>query len=114
MTDETPHEVRADNRRVVIDDEMTIYTAAKQKDELLAHLEADTELTLDLSAVTEIDSAGLQVLLLLERESLCRGHRLNLVNPSPAVLEVVELLHLGRLIDAPADPSEGAANRSPT
>ena len=51
-----------------IDGEMTIYSAAEHKAQLLDHLDGCEELELDLSGVGEMDSAGLQVLLVLKRE----------------------------------------------
>jgi anti-anti-sigma regulatory factor len=50
---------------------MTIYQAQAQKEQLLAALAATEHLELDLSAVTEMDTAGLQLLLLLKREVGC-------------------------------------------
>lgn len=77
-----------------IDGEMTIYTAAEQKVQLLDHLSECEELELNLSGIGEMDSAGLQILLLLKREAEASGHQLRLVNHSRAVYEVLELLKM--------------------
>ncbi|MFI5495769.1 lipid asymmetry maintenance protein MlaB [Actinoplanes sp. NPDC051859] len=61
-------------RRVGLEGELTIMTAGEQKDRLLTALEGSAGLRVDLSAVEEIDTAGLQVLLLAQREA----ERLNL------------------------------------
>ena len=77
-----------------IEGEMTIYRAEELMRTLLAPLLSGRGLRLDLSAVTEIDTAGLQLLLLasrLVRQGQCC---FDLVGLSPAVLEVFELLRI--------------------
>lgn len=73
--------------------EMTIYQAAEQKQELVQALaEAGSGLLeIDLSAVSEIDVAGLQLLLAARNACERRGSPLRLIEPSPAVREVFAL-----------------------
>ena len=93
--------------RARIDGELTIYSAAEHKSQLLDHLEDCEELELDLSAVGEMDSAGLQILLILKRQLEAAGRGLRLTNHSQAVFEVLELLnmqaHFGDPVVIPAD-----------
>jgi ABC-type transporter Mla MlaB component len=49
---------------------------------------------IDLRDVSEIDSAGVQLLLLVEREAAAVRRELRLVSPSAAVREVLTLLNL--------------------
>lgn len=99
--------------RTRITGELTIYTAAASKSELLAGFEACTRLETDLSAVTEIDAAGLQLLLLLKREAGAAGKTLSLIAHSQAVLKLFDLTQLAAyfgdplLIPASADRSSG-------
>jgi anti-sigma B factor antagonist len=90
-----------------LEGEMTIYRASELKAELLDPPMDCDELELDLSAVSELDSAGLQILLLLKRDLETSGRRLRLVNHSRAVYEVLELLdmqgHFGDPVVIPAD-----------
>jgi len=79
---------------LAIKDEMTIYTALEQKNELSQYLNTDHELHLDLSEVSEIDSAGLQILLFLKQEANRKNIILSLIHHSQAVVEVLELLNL--------------------
>ena len=79
---------------IEIKDEMTIYTALEQKKELSQHLKADHELQIDLSEVSEIDSAGLQILLFLKQEASTKNILLTLAHHSQSVIEVFELLNL--------------------
>jgi anti-sigma B factor antagonist len=72
--------------------ELTIYRAGELAGELLAAAcNATVALRIDLSGVTEIDTAGLQILLMLRRTAVARGVRLELVRPSACVQEVFEL-----------------------
>jgi len=80
--------------QLVVQDEMTIYTALEQKNELLPHLKVDSEVHINLSDVSEIDSAGVQVLMFLKQESQHKNIRLILIQHSQAVVEVLELLNL--------------------
>jgi anti-anti-sigma factor len=83
-------------RRISIEGELTIHHAAEHKQRLLSALMGKAGLQLDLSAVSELDAAGLQVLLLVQREA----ERLSLVvefaDPSPAVAEVLAITHLSQ------------------
>ena len=87
---------------ISIKDDMTIYNAASLKEMLLGYCHSGTqELQLDLSAVNEMDSAGLQLLLLLKAEAQKRGFTLRLLRHSEAVIEVFELLKLGMYFGDP-------------
>jgi len=82
-------------RRVEVEGDLTVYTAAAQKSRLLPALRAPyTLVELDLVQVCEIDTAGVQLLLLGCNIALMMGGALRLVNPSPAVRAVLELLML--------------------
>ena len=58
----------AENRLTVHED-MTIYHALDLKQRLMGALEANANLELDLAQVSEIDTAGLQLLILTKREA---------------------------------------------
>ncbi len=79
---------------LAIDGELTIYTAAKRKPELLAFLESGQKLELNLAGVDEIDTAGLQLLILMKREASQSSKALSFVMHSNAVLEALELTNL--------------------
>lgn len=80
---------------LAIDGEMTIYTALDQKTAFSKCLQNSKELQIDLSGVSEIDSAGLQLLLFVKQEANERDIKLSLIHHSQAVVEVFELLNLG-------------------
>lgn len=74
--------------------EMTIYHATEMKGELLPCFDNCSELEIDLSEVSEIDTAGFQLLLLAKRAATSTGKSLHLVAHSPAILELLELLDM--------------------
>jgi anti-anti-sigma factor len=82
-------------------DDLTIYNAAAQKTTLLDTLSNAAGLDLDLSRVGEIDSAGLQLLILAKREANRQGKPLHLIAHSAAVLEVIDFLNLGAFFGDP-------------
>jgi anti-anti-sigma regulatory factor len=90
--------------------ELTIFRAIELK-QLIFSAPAPTEI--DLAGVTEIDTAGLQLLLLAKRTALADKRELRLVAHSAAVTELFELLHVAAhfgdpmVVDAPARQSAG-------
>ena len=76
---------------VRLEGDLTIYTAAQLKEQVLAELGTREQLTLDLSAVGELDTAGLQVLLLAEREARAAGKKLTIAQASGCVTEALKL-----------------------
>ena len=88
-------DVDIDIGRIAIDGELTIYRAADLKITVLEALRKARVLEVDLSGVTELDTAGLQVLMLAKNTAAADGRELRLLNHSPAVVEIVEMLNLG-------------------
>ena len=82
-----------------IEGEMTVYRAAEIKDTLIASIVESAVIEFDLSRVTALDSAGVQILMLAERTAQARHSELRLVAHSPAVRDVLELLKLGAYFD---------------
>ena len=81
--------------------EMTIYQAAEQKTALLEALDKAPRLDIDLSAVGEIDTAGLQLLMMLKNTAQARQRELRLSGHSAAVLEAFELTNLAGFFGDP-------------
>lgn len=79
---------------IVIGGELTIYAAADMKSALIGALGECREMEIDLCAVSEIDSAGLQVLMLVKREAAAAGKAVRLVGHSRPVRELIELYSL--------------------
>ncbi len=73
--------------------ELTIQTAAEVLASVRPRLGMDA--AVDLSEVSEMDTAGLQILLLMKREAEARRRCLELLSPSDAVTEVIRIAGLG-------------------
>jgi len=86
---------------IAIQDEMTIYNVLDQKTTLYPHLKDDHELQIDLSEVSEIDSAGMQLLIFLKNEAIRKQNELTFVHHSQAVVEVVETFNLSSFFNDP-------------
>lgn len=92
--------------------EMTIYSAAELKPALLQALGESEEIEIDLADISEIDTSGVQLLMLMKREAAAAGKVLKLAAHSPAVLEVFELLGLGNWFGDPQLlPADASAAR---
>lgn len=87
--------------RIVIDGEMTIYTAAKAKEDLLGAMMGCNEIEINLAHVNEIDAAGLQLLALVKREASERSKLLHFVAHSKAVLSMLDLCNLAGVFGDP-------------
>lgn len=95
--------------RLTLDLDLTIYHAEAQKEQLLAAIARSPLLELDLSQVTAIDSAGVQLLMLAKREAQALDQTLSLIGHSPAVQELFNFFNLagyfGDPLLIPARPS---------
>ena len=77
-----------------LDGELTIYRAAELKPMLLPLPAGEGAVEIDLSGVDEIDTAGVQLLLLARREAQGLERELKLVGRSRAVDDALTLLNL--------------------
>ena len=91
-------------QRLSLTEDLTIYHALEQKSALLDALVGTDELELDLAQVEEIDSAGLQLLILLKKEAQRAGKRLAIVTPSQPVSELIDFCHLAAELGDPQRP----------
>jgi anti-sigma B factor antagonist len=80
--------------RVAVDDELTIVTVAAHRETLLAALRDGSAVRVELSGISDLDTAGLQVLLLLRDEAARLHVPVEFAAPSPAVAEVLALTGL--------------------
>lgn len=88
--------------------ELSIYTAAEFKDRLVNALEQCPAVGIDLSQVSEMDTAGLQLLILAKRESETRHIDLNLTGHSEAVREVLDICSMAAYFGDPVVIPSGA------
>lgn len=84
--------------QVVISGDLTVNTIAEVKAALaLAVLEHD-RIDIDLGEIEEMDTAGLQLMLMAKR---CEGKAVRLVNHSDAVLRLLDLSNLSSTLGDP-------------
>lgn len=83
-----------DAKRIVLEGDMTIYHAADVKACLLAAVRTTRMLEVDLSHVGEIDTTGVQLLVLAKRETERLGHELRIVAHSPGVRAVFDFYNM--------------------
>lgn len=93
--------------RVRLAGELTIYHAAAARDSLLGLLQAGVPLELDLGGVSEIDTAGLQVLMAAKQQARRTGLPLALCNHGAATLALIELYDLAAWLGDPLVPPPG-------
>ena len=85
---------QGDELQLQIGGDLSIYDAKPLKEALLAALAQTQLLVVDLSGIGEIDSSGLQLLLLLRREAQQQGIALSLLRPSESVCSLLQLYGL--------------------
>ncbi|MBG7619154.1 STAS domain-containing protein [Herbaspirillum sp. AP02] len=89
------YSVQEDSLLLTVSGGLSIFQAAERKPELLHALTmVQPRVVLDLAGVDEIDTAGIQLLLLLRRELAERGRQLEIGAYSPAVVAALDLLQL--------------------
>ncbi|PKO87041.1 MAG: anti-sigma B factor antagonist [Betaproteobacteria bacterium HGW-Betaproteobacteria-12] len=79
---------------LALSDDLTIYHALAHKQVLLDALAASDELELNLSQVAEMDTAGLQLLVLLKQEAQRAGKQVRIVAHSQAVSSVIDFCNM--------------------
>ena len=93
-------EVEERDGLVRIRGEMTIYGAVEVGADLMRRAgDAAVPCRIDLSEVAEIDTTGLQILMMARRARHADAQPVEFLAPSPAVTEVLELLRLTGMVN---------------
>jgi anti-anti-sigma regulatory factor len=82
-------------------DSLDISTVREDLDHLIQVVESGTALEFNLSSVSELDTAGIQLLLLVRREAKSLGKECRFTQPSAAVQEAFELVRRTDFFDEP-------------
>lgn len=80
--------------RLQMEGELTIYHGQEIRDGLIDHLAANDEIEVDLGGVSEMDTAGFQLLLAAKREGTRLGKVVRFVSHSQAALELIDLYNM--------------------
>lgn len=83
-----------------------------RKSELADALMSDSDVTLDLSALSRIDTAGLQLLAAFALELGRRGQRVHWRGVSNIVIEGARVTGLGELLGLPAAAADTTPDRT--
>ena len=75
---------------LTITGELTIYTALEYRNSILEGFSSKRNLDIDLDAVEEIDSSGLQLLAAMHKELVQNGFEMNIKAASEAASEALE------------------------
>ena len=87
--------------RLAIEQDMTIYQAEALKAELMANVAQNSVIELDLSRVNEIDTSGIQLLMLAKRECQKQQKTLCIVAHSPRVHELMDFFNIAGFFGDP-------------
>lgn len=83
-----------DDCHLNLEGELTIYHAAEIKPEVFEALDRCEQMHIHLGSVSEIDTAGLQLLILAKQEALRADKALHLIDHSSSVMELIDLFGL--------------------
>lgn len=87
--------------------EWTIHAIAQHREGMLSLIEEGRH-AFDASGITDMDTAGLQLLIAMQRSVARRGHELSLLQASGAVKDVLKAYGLDTNL-LPAHAGEGAS-----
>lgn len=90
--------------KLAIEGDFTIFVAGTIKARLLEALNEGQEIEIDLSAVSEMDSAGLQLMVAAKREAAAKEKALRFTGHSPAVLSTMDLCNISGHFADPVVP----------
>jgi anti-anti-sigma factor len=88
------NEADAKPAQLALSGELTIYCANELRDLLSQALSLNRDVCVDLGDVSDIDTAGLQLLLVARRELEAKGHRLGLQGYGGPLTNLLKLYRL--------------------
>jgi anti-anti-sigma factor len=80
--------------RISIDGELSIFTVAAIRERLLQALAEGADVEAGLGGVTEIDTAGVQLMLAAGKQAAAQGKTLRFADASPVVQDILNLCGL--------------------
>ncbi len=80
---------------IPVEGEMTIFRAQELREFIMPLVSGNDEIEVDLSRVTEVDAAGMQLMVSVKLEAILRGKTLRYTGHSKPVLEMIDLCDLG-------------------
>lgn len=92
---------KGDQLMLKLAESIDISCIQEAKEKLGPILEMGRDMVVDLSALAEIDTAAVQLLMLFKRDADRRGIGCQFVHPGDAVAEILEFFHLPGLLVGP-------------
>ncbi len=93
-------ETNGDTLRISELKELSATTSNLFRDETRrAFVDGQINIEIDLSQTSAVDSCGLGVLVALHKTAAARGGALRLLNPNPAVQQILELTRMHRILE---------------
>ncbi len=89
--------------RLSIAGDMTIYSAGDLKQALLSASQGSRTVELNLANVTDLDTAGIQLLVLVKREADRDQKAFVIIEPSDAVRAVLDMYRMNAYLLGPTD-----------
>lgn len=86
--------------RMTVVGELTIYAAAECKSQILDAVERGESVEVVAEGITELDTAGVQLLLLAKRMAVKAGKSFRVVSPSAVVEDVLRTLALSHTLES--------------
>jgi anti-sigma B factor antagonist len=99
--------------RIAVEGELNIFKVADLRQRLLEAISDGSEVEVDLSHVSEIDSAGIQLMVAAKREAATRSKLLRFTGSGPAVSDIIELFSLASYLGEPV-LTQQALEKEPT
>ncbi len=93
---------------VELEGEVNIYTVTELRSRLLSALGTSWRLDVEVSGVSELDGAGMQLLVAADKEARVAGKALRLVRPSAVVQDALALCQATELFSGGIEMGEGA------
>jgi anti-sigma B factor antagonist len=82
-----------------LQDSLDITNVSEARDNILQLLNSGDSIRFDLSSMTEIDTAGVQLVLAVRKEAIALGKECRFVHPSPPVDDVFRALGRSGIFD---------------
>jgi anti-sigma B factor antagonist len=89
----------ADGPRLAVAGELDLAASSTVRAALVELADGDGDVSVDLSAVTFIDSTALSIVVQAHIESAAAGTRLIVTDPSPVVVRIFQLAGLSTILD---------------
>ncbi|MEK7393702.1 MAG: STAS domain-containing protein [Fibrobacterota bacterium] len=88
-----------DSVKAKLQDALDITTVSEARDNILQLLNSGGSIRFDLSSMTEIDTAGVQLILAVRKEASAMGKECRFVHPSPPIEDVFRALGRSGIFD---------------